>query len=50
MVGPRVGSVFVSVIAGRVGSRFRRVGLGQVQGKWPVDNSDVAYARNRHMK
>ena len=27
-VGPRVGSDFLSAIAGRVGSMFRRVGLG----------------------
>ena len=35
----RVGSDFLSAIAGPVGSTFRRVGLGRVQGKWPVDNS-----------
>ena len=43
-VGPRVGSGrvgsdFLSAIAGRVGSIFRRVGSGRVQEKWPVDNS-----------
>ena len=37
----RVGSDFLSAIAGRVGSTFRRVGSGRVQEKWPVDNSDV---------
>ena len=45
----RVGSDFLSAIAGRVGSgrvesgrvgsRFRWVGSGRVQEKWPVDNS-----------
>ena len=35
----RVGSDFLSAIAGRVGSTFRRVGSGRVQEKWPVDNS-----------
>ena len=34
----RVGSDFLSAIAGRVGSTFR--GSGRVQEKWPVDNSD----------
>ena len=40
----RVGSDFLSVIAGRVGSTFRRVGSSRVQEKWPVDNSDLASA------
>ena len=35
----RVGSDFLSAIAGRVGSTFRRVGSGRVQEMWPVDNS-----------
>ena len=33
------GSDFLSAIAGRVGSAFRRVGSDRVQEKWPVDNS-----------
>ena len=38
----RVGSDFLSVIAGLVGSTFRRVGSGRVQEKWPVDNSGLS--------
>ena len=38
----RVGSDFLSAIAGRVGSTFRRVGSGRVREKWPVDNSASA--------
>ena len=35
-----VGSDFLTAIAGRVsGQRF--AGLGRVQEKWPVDNSDI---------
>ena len=44
-VGPRVGSGrvgsdFLSAIAGRVGSTFRRIGSSRVQEKGPVNNSD----------
>ena len=35
----RVGSDFLSAIAGRVGSGQRFTGSGRVQEKWPVDNS-----------
>ena len=39
----RVGSGFLSVIAGRVarGSGQRSGGSGRVQEKWPVDNSEL---------
>ena len=37
----RVGSDFLSAIAGRVGSGQRFAGSGRVQEKWPVDNSVV---------
>ena len=35
----RVGSDFMSAIAGRVVSGQRFAGSGRVQEKWPVDNS-----------
>ena len=38
----RVGSDFLSAIAGWVGSGQRFVGSGRVQEKWPVDNSGLA--------
>ena len=38
------GSGRVNVLPGRVGSTFCRVGLGRVQEKWPVDNSDSQLA------
>ena len=42
----RVGSDFLSAIAGRVGSTFRRVGSSRVQEKWPVDNSALHTAQS----
>ena len=39
--GGRVRLDFLSAIAGRVGSAYRLVGLGQVQEKLPVDNSEL---------
>ena len=48
----RVGSDFLSAIAGRVGSgqRFAGSGSGRVQEKWPVDNSgsDCFVPRLKH--
>ena len=47
----RVGSDFLSAIAGRVGSGQRFAGSGRVQEKWPVDNSDqhTGAIRNFHI-
>ena len=39
----RVGLDFLSAIVGRVESKFRRVGSGRVQEKWPVDNSELIW-------
>ena len=41
----RVGPDFLSEIAGRVGSTFRRVGSGRVQKKWPLDNFEATFHR-----